>query len=235
MITCSVCGSRNDEFAMVCSQCKGFLQNKIPNLDFFDTIWKVLESPTRAFRMVTLAEHKNYSILLFNFLGVAISFTAFWYFRLGNRFDSLLDLLSRAIIIGIALGYVLSPLFTLVLEGIARLLGGKKGVRNSMGGLAYSTAPILLSIITIMPIELLTFGMYLFTANPHPYAIKPEIYMVLVGTDIVLSVWAIALAVIATRISKQLSLFRSIGAVFSTVAISLSLVFVLARYWVSHL
>ena len=104
MITCRVCNTENDEYAIVCRNCKSYVQNRIQNLDFFETVWKVIESPRKAFHDITLAEHKNYSLLLFALFGVALSFTGFWYFKLGSRFESLLNVLSVAPSQALALG-----------------------------------------------------------------------------------------------------------------------------------
>jgi len=230
MIVCNVCKQENDDYATICIQCKGYVQNRIPNLDFFETVWSVVESPRRAFHNITLAEHKNYSLLLFSLFGVGLSFTAFWYFKLGNHFDSLIDLLSRATLLGIGAGYCAAFVFTFIVHFFARLFGGRKGIRNSFAVLAYSTTPIALSLVAILPIELLTFGMYMFTANPHPYTIKPEMYVVLLGVDGALAVWALALAIAGFHISKRMKLWQSTLAVLIGGSISMTLLFLLAKY-----
>ena len=45
MISCSVCAHPNDDLDTVCVQCGSFIQDRIPNLDFFSTMWQVVESP----------------------------------------------------------------------------------------------------------------------------------------------------------------------------------------------
>jgi hypothetical protein len=152
MIICSVCQSQNDEFATVCSNCKSFIQNRIPNLDFFETVWKVIEAPHKAFHDITLSEHKNYALLMFSFFGIGLSFTGFWYYHLGSRFDSLLEVLVRGSFYGVVLGYVSAILITGCFHGMARLLGGKGSFRNSLGVLGYATTPVALSLITILPV-----------------------------------------------------------------------------------
>ena len=210
MITCPVCQAANDDFAVICFSCRGFLQNRIPNLDLFNTAWNVLQSPRRAFQEITLADHKNYCLVLFSVFGVSLSFTGFWFFKLGERYVSLLDLIVSALLIGVALGLLLAPL-TAVLHLIgARLLGGKTTFRNSLAVTAYSLTPVVFSLIFVLPIELLTFGMYLFTSNPHPFAIKPISYATLVGFDVVVGLWSVALAVLGTIVSQRLVFLRSL-------------------------
>lgn len=229
MIPCKVCNTENDEFAIVCHNCKSYVQNRIPNLDFFETIWRVIESPRRAFHDITLAEHKNYSLLLFSLFGIGLSYTAFWYFELGSRFESLLDLLAKATSIGVVLGLVSAALFTLVFDIIVRLMGGKGAIRNSLGVLAYSTTPVSLSLVLLLPIELLTFGMYLFTSNPNPYTIKPGLYVALISFDSAVALWAFSLSVLGTIVSKQISLAKSFIAMVLTTLISLGILFLAAK------
>lgn len=177
MIKCTVCLTENDEFATICRQCKAFLQDRIPNLDLFETGWRVLESPHKAFRVITLAEHKNYSLFLFTLFGISLSFTGFWFFRLGNRFASLLDLMPWAFGAGIVLGFAVAAILPLAYFLFAKMAGGSTGYRTSLAVLGYSLTPIALSLFLVLPIELLTFGMFLFTWNPHPYTIKPLSYI----------------------------------------------------------
>ncbi len=223
MIRCTVCQTENDEYATTCIRCRGFLQNRILNLDFFQTAWSVIESPRKAFHDVTLAEHKNYSLVLFSLLGISLSFTGFWYYRAGERFDSLLTLIVWGILGGVVLGLVLAPLISLVHFVAARILRGKSGYRNSLGVVAYSLTPVVLSLIFILPVELLTFGIYLFTSNPSPYTIKPASFVTLVGFDILVGLWAIQLAVLGTVVSHRLSYIRSVIVVVFTLGAVLGL------------
>jgi hypothetical protein len=229
MITCTSCHAENDEFAIVCKSCKSYIQNRIPNLDFFDTVWKVIESPRKAFHDVTLAEHKNYSLLLFSLFGIALSFTGFWLFALGARFESLLALLAEAASIGVALGFVCAILFTFFYEVTMRFVGGKGTARSSLGILAYATTPVVLSLVLILPVKLLTFGMFLFTSNPNPYTIKPELYVTLIAVDCLMGLWSLILAVIGSTVGKQLSVGRSFVSVFASTAVSLGVLFLIAR------
>lgn len=219
MIKCAVCLAENDDFATTCIYCKAFLQDRVPNLNLFETSWQVIESPTKAFRKIALAEHKNYVLFLFALLGVSLAFTALWYLRLGNRFQSLLDLIPTAVGIGVVLGFVSAGVVTGAYHLIAKMMGGLTGFRGSFGVLGYSMTPVAFFLMLILPIELLTFGMYLFTANPHPYAMKPVSYVLLIGFDVLIAVWTVALAVVGTKVGHQLSILRSMIVVFATLGL----------------
>lgn len=218
MIKCTVCLAENDDFSITCTKCKAFLQDRVPNLNLFETGWQVIESPTKAFRKIALAEHKNYVLFLFSILGVSVAFTAFWYLRLGTRFESLLDLIPAAVGIGVVFGLVAAVAVTGLYHLVAKLLGGMTGFKGSLGVLAYSMTPVVFSLVLILPIELLTFGMYLFTGNPNPYVIKPASYVLLIGFDSLIALWTLALAVVGTRVGHRLSTIRSMIVVIVTLA-----------------
>ncbi|MEX2117112.1 MAG: Yip1 family protein [Bacteroidota bacterium] len=213
MIRCPACSFENDEFATICSKCRAFLQNRIPNLNFFDTSWGILESPFKTFKTIGIAEHKNYALFLFCCFGIAISFTAAWFLKLGVFFETLLDLIPFTFGLGVILGGVFAIVLPVVHQKVTKVMGATSHVRQSYGVLAYSFVPILLSLILVLPIELLTFGMYMFTSNPHPAVIKPVSYYVLLGFDILLGTWAVVLAVTGTRVVQRVSVIRSVFAI----------------------
>ncbi|MGH2568212.1 MAG: YIP1 family protein [Bacteroidota bacterium] len=232
MIRCPVCLHDNDEFAITCGRCKGFLQNRIPNLNLFETVWSVLESPRTAFRHIALADHKNFSVLLFGLFGISLSFTGLWYFKLGDRFSTLLDLIVQTLIVGPFVGLAASIVLVLLFHLVARAVGGKAAFRTSYALLAYALTPIVLSLLFVLPIELLTFGMFLFTSNPHPYILKPVSYVLLVGFDGLMSLWSIVLAAVGGAVAHGLSYGRSVAVVVLTLA-ALSGVFVLVSQQLS--
>jgi hypothetical protein len=209
MIICSVCRTENDKYAPICVKCGGFLQNRVPNLDLFDVIWKIIENPRKAFQLIMLAEHKNYALFLYTLFGISTAFAGFWYFRVGDRFENVLPLILWALIIGIPLGIGLCPLVSLFHWIVSKLFGGRSTFRTSIGLSSYALIPIILSLVFVLPIELMTFGMYLFTFNPHPITIKPTLYIILIGFDIALVFWSYILLIVGTNIGNQIPYWKS--------------------------
>jgi hypothetical protein len=209
MLNCPVCQTENDMYATVCTKCGSFLQNRIPNLDLFYIAWKVLESPRKAFHLITLAEHKNYVLFLYTLAGIAAAFAGFWYFTLGEVIGNILVLIFFALLIGIPLGLILCPVASLVHLVMVKILGKNVSFRISLGTTGYALVPIIISLLFVKPIELLTFGLYFFSVNPPPIAIKPVSYVVLIGFDGVLLVWSFLLLIVGTKIGCQLSVWKS--------------------------
>lgn len=213
MIRCPTCAQENDEFATVCSNCRAFLQNRVPNLNLFETSWGILESPRSTFRTIALAEHKNYAFFLFCGFGLAVSFSFFWLLKLGAFFDTLMDLLPVAFGGGIVLGALLALLLPLLFHAVVKALGTRQRLRQSYAILAYSLVPVVLSVIILLPIELMTFGMYLFTSNPDPAVIKPGSWYTLASLDAICGLWAVYLAAQGTRVVHGFSVPKAVAAV----------------------
>jgi len=72
---------------------------------------------------------------------------------------------------------------------------------------------LILSLVFVLPIELMTFGLYLFSFNPHPITIKPTLYIVLLSFDVVLILWGLILSIVGTKVGNQIPLWKSISTV----------------------
>lgn len=229
MIQCPNCGVENGDLVIVCLRCGSFLQTRVPTLDLFDTIWQMIEAPRKAMRKVALAVHKNYAIFLSSFYGIGLAFFLLWVLNLGEVFNNLLYLLFTAILIGPALGIIHIFLASLIGVIIGRLLRARMQFSNVLGVAAYATVPVILSIVFILPIELMTFGLFMFAQNPSPFVIKPVPYIVFMVLDGLAIFWSLGLFVIGIRIISNLNLPRAtLNAVIST-CLSLFLLVELVR------
>jgi len=198
MIACTVCGTPNDEFAVVCVSCKSFLQTKVDNLNLFETLWALMESPRAAFRRIALARNKNYVIVLSSLLGIAGVYAVIWLRALGPRFPNLAFLVGAGILAGPPLGIVLVLLLSVLVHRLGRLLGGRGTYRNVRAVVAYAAVPVVYSLVIVFPVEIALFGTYFFSNNPPPLVINPAAYVVLLGMDGAALLWSLALLVEAT-------------------------------------
>ncbi len=188
-------------------------------MDFFSTAWKIIESPRQAFREITLAEHKNYSLALYASFGICAVFIGFWFFKAAEVFEQLLYLIFAGIFGGMLLGVLLAPIGAGFHATFCLIAGKNASFRGSLGITAYSFVPVMISLAVVLPIELLTFGLYMFSNNPHPYAIKPVEYTVLVGADVIVGIWVLGLAILGTRVHQQIGFVRAAFIVLSTVIV----------------
>lgn len=211
MINCPVCSYSNDDFAITCVSCGSYIQDRVPTLDFFATVWLMVESPTTAFKKIILAEHKNYVLFLGMFLGIASAFALMWAKKSGNNFDNLFPLL----LVGTFLGLVIYlPLFfsmtwLLHMAGVLarRILriGGKGHFRETYAVIGWSLVPVMFSVVFILPLELATLGLLMFSTNPSAFQVKPVVTAVLLGLDGLLVLWSLLLATTGFAMAHRLS------------------------------
>jgi hypothetical protein len=220
MIACTVCGTQNDEFGVVCVSCKSFLQMKVDNLNLFETLWSLMEEPRAAFRRIALARHKNYVILLSSLLGMAMVYLVIWLKTLGARFPNFAVLIGSGLVIGPLAGVLLTFLFSLIVHRAGRLLGGTGTYRNVRAATVYASVPIVYSLVLVFPIEIAVFGPYFFSDNPPPLVINPVAYIVLLGFDAAAIVWSLVLLIEGAVVVNGFS--RGKAAVLAAIMVSLT-------------
>lgn len=221
MIICAVCHTQNSHLAITCKQCRGFLQTRIENLDLFSIGWKTIERPRKAFHSIAVAQHKNYSLLLAGTAGIAMVFLLFWMIKAGEYSASLINIL----VAGFSTGPVFGLLVVLAFSVSMRLLSYFSEVRVSLSQLyavsSYALVPIVASVVLILPIEVMTFGVYFFTKNPSPFMLKPLSYIILLGLDGIFAAWTLVLLFVGMKTMYNESwLATGVRVVISLVVVS---------------
>lgn len=216
MLTCEVCGTENDDLALKCSGCRGFLQAKVEVLDLFPTLWGLIERPRPTFRRIVRARRKNFTFLLAALLGIAVLFLVMWARQSGAAYGSLIEVVAVGVALGIPAGLLLVALLGVAGGRVSKALGGRGGVKNFMAVTSFAASPLLYALALVLPAELAIFGIYLFDRNPDPMALKPAAYMALLAFDVLCTLWAAGLLHVGLREASGLQGVR--GAVL-TVAV----------------
>jgi hypothetical protein len=193
MITCTVCGVGNHHLAINCTSCGSYLQRRVDNLDLFDTAWKVIESPKKAFHEIAVAQHKNYGIVLSGFAGIGLMFTIFWILKVGEMNIHLFNILVAGTLTGPFVGWVIILLSAAITTLVIKIRGEKARFRNVFAVGAYALIPVVISVVTILPLEIMTYGIFLFTATPSPYYLHPTSWIIICGLDTLCGIWTLTL------------------------------------------
>jgi hypothetical protein len=209
MITCQVCGTENDDLSVVCRSCKSYVQGKVDTLNLFETMWGLIESPSRTFKKIALARSKNYVLPLAAICGIAAVYAVFWAVQIGRTIEGLVSILGIGFGIGLPAGILGLLLLSMVLRAAARALGGTGTLKNVFAVCAYASTPILLSLVVVFPVEIALFGIYLFDRNPSPMVLKPVPYIVLAVIDGLALLWAFLLLGIGLRVATGLTRVRA--------------------------
>ncbi len=204
-----MCGTDNDDLAVICTSCKAYLQAKIDTLDLFSSIWGMIESPARTLRRVVLAHQKNYVFLLVSLSGIAAFFRYAWYRNWEQNFENFFSLGAAGVLFGPFVGVVIFGTGSIVIHQLGVRFGGRGTLRNSFAALAYSLTPILFSLVFIFPVEVAVFGLGFFGTNPGPMIIGPGSYIILMGLDGLAFVWSLFLLVEGITVVHSLSRVRA--------------------------
>ena len=220
MIRCSVCGKENDDLAVICAGCKSYLQSKVDNLNLFETMWGVIESPRIAFKKIVLAQHKNYVFLLSSLLGIYLVYMLLWYKNWGHAFSNIIEILGAGLILGPVLGIPFVYLFSLLMQSAARLVGGKGSVRSMFAVVSYASLLLVFALVFVLPIEVAIFGSYFFERNPPPLVINPAVYITLLGLDFLALIWSWLLLVEGSIVSNGFSRKKSLLLVLAVMVLT---------------
>ena len=198
-ITCSNCSAENLPYAYTCKSCNSFIRKRVFNIDLWNIIGLLIESPKKAMELIVFSEHKNFISFLLIFIAIKL--------LVNIRFISLISLgtfnpttslyLSYLIVLGILTVYLI--LFSFFFTFINKLLQITTRFRDNFAVLTYSLLPNVFGIIFLFIIELVVFGEYLFSINPTPFVIKGFTAYIFAGAEILLIVWSIFLSLKAFK------------------------------------
>ncbi|MGB9773117.1 MAG: YIP1 family protein [Bacteroidota bacterium] len=220
LIQCAVCGHRNTELATVCKSCGAFLQNRPTALNLFETVWKLVDSPKRALREVALAEHKNHAWLLSIFEGIGLT-----YLSLAVRTaDEMEATLGSSLLTGAIAGAIAGPigvsLLSLILLALGLIFGQRLMFKNIRGVLTYALVPVVINLFTVFPLQIMTFGAFLFTHNPSPLTINPTVFIATVLIDLTFGIWQLFVLISALSIFFTNSFYKIFTSILILVLIS---------------
>ena len=86
-------------------------------------------------------------------------------------------------------------------------------MKNTYAVFGWSLTPIMLSVSVILPIELASIGLRLFSTNPSPMDIKPVVYSVLLFFDVFSFMWSMYLARVGLSIAHKISVWKALEVV----------------------
>jgi hypothetical protein len=196
-VICKNCSAENPLYSHICSNCKHFLRDKISNIDIWETISGIIESPSNAFQKIILSEHKNFIVFITLILAVRILIL--------SRFVSVPFSKSAIPELPIFLIYlivlfafaILLIIISLLTSFILNKIDFRTRFRDIYTLNVFSQMPNLFSVITLFPIELIVFGNYLFSNNPYPFQVKGTISFLLIGFEIGIIGWSLVLNYLA--------------------------------------
>ncbi len=223
-VVCKNCNSENPFYGLICLNCKSYLRERVYNIDLWHTISLLIESPSKAFKLIINSEHKNFLVFLLLLVSGKVLLNGIFlkiFFLKGAEFpnyflDYLLVLSFFAIIL---------LLFSALLKIITEKSGIQTRYADNFSILTYSFVPYIFSLIILFPIELILFGGYLFSYNPSPFQIKETLSYVLLAFEGLIILWSIFLTISAIKVTSNNFLYSFIFGVVIHTLFYISLIF----------
>jgi hypothetical protein len=189
--TCKNCSAENPFYQLICIKCNSYLRERVVNIDLWDTIGKMIETPSIVFQRIIFAEHKNFTFLLTFFIALKILINSLIvrpYLTLDSYLSNNLFVYS---VLSIVFVYVLVYVSAIVLKIFTGIFNLKSRVGDNSAVIIYAFIPYIFGLIILFPVELVLFGQYLFSVNPSPFMLKEFASYVVLGIEGILFLWSI--------------------------------------------
>jgi len=207
---CENCGKENPYYQLKCKSCQSYLRRRVVNIELWETIGKIIESPSKAFENVIFAEHKNFLILM-TFL---FSFAVLADLNLVNNYffeNSLVNIsyIAFGIIVGASLMNALILKFTFL------AMNSKTRFLDNLYLTIFANTPQIFSLVLLLPVQFALFGEYWFTFNPSPLVYKETQSWIVIGLEGVLLLWSFILLLISFKVETGNIIQAIVGSLIS--------------------
>lgn len=210
---CKNCGAENPFYELICNNCKAFLRTKISNIDFWNTVINLLESPKETLTNIIFSNKKNFLSLVLVLGAIKISLNII---VISKAFSLNIESVYTLKFFYLLL-YVVSIIiiFTILITFINYIFKLNTRIKDNIAIYSYSLIPVIISFVILTPVEFALFGNYWFTFNPSPFIIKKVPAYILTCMEFLFNGWSSLLFVISTYVqSKNFSYSFIIGIIF---------------------
>jgi hypothetical protein len=198
VLVCNNCNKENAFYLMICSNCNSFLRSKIPNIDLWETIGKLIESPLQAFDRIIQAENKNFVVTLMIIACVKLSLAAMIIYNAFYSVNGIPLTFLNALLLGGVPSIVLLLAFSLIITFSNNFFGIENRFKDNFAIYIFSFIPLIGGLVVLTPIQFALFGEYWFTFNPSPLIMKPTASLILLIIEGLLFLWSSVLFIVGT-------------------------------------
>jgi hypothetical protein len=212
-IKCKNCCEKNPFYALTCSKCKSYLRDRIYNIDLWNILGLLIESPSKAFSLIIQSEHKNF-IIFIAFIASAKLFIDSMYLSIVSNIpapnhESIIK--NYFIILG-------SVFIILIIAGVGltvinKLNNLRTRFRDNFAIFTYSLLPHAFAFLILFTVEETVFGGNLFAKDPTMFSLKEFFAYTLLGFEFLIILWGIFLSVIAVYVQSKNILYSIISGV----------------------
>lgn len=210
ILVCNNCGEENPFYRLTCKKCNSFLRARIPNIDLFQTIAGIFESPVKTFDSIIQADHKNFVIWLTLIMSIKFMLVSFQVKNaLFNKGYPEILLFTNVVTFIIIFSAIVT-MAALVITLLNNALGLKTRFKDNYSLYIYSFIPQMLAAVILFPVELALYREYWFTFNPSPLIVKPTVTYLLFIIEGIMLVWSLILFAFATYSQSRSKIYSVI-------------------------
>jgi len=220
IVVCKNCQAENPFYELTCKSCKGFLRERIFNIDLWKVLSLLIESPVKGFKTIIFSEHKNFTFLILILASGKFAMDLLFFSVLHNfRYPVVIVNFPVVSIMVFIVVCLLTFSFSILLFYLGNQIGISTRIKDNFSILTYSFIPHVFALIILFPIEVIIFGGNLFSANPSPFDLKPGIAYTLLVFELLIILWGIFLAAAAIYTQFKSIFISIIGSAALTAAI----------------
>lgn len=195
-LICHSCKTVNPLYAYTCSSCNAFLRSRIPNIDFWTTILKIIETPVSAAESIIQSDHKNFLSFILFIVSLKISLNL-WI--INNAFvfqENISNNFFISLFVGMT-GFILSlMIISFLFTKISKYFNVQTRFRDNLSIYAYAFLPLAMTFTILTPVQIALFGTYWFTFNPSPLIIKEIPSYIILIIETLFFLWSIILLIL---------------------------------------
>ena len=188
-IVCRNCQTSNPFHQLTCLNCKEYLRERVYNLDLWNLLEQLIESPIKSFTKIIHSEQKNFIVFIIFLAAIKFFINTVFFFLLStqNNLFSLNGIRNYLIVLTSITLIIL--IFTILTKITNRLLNNITRTKDIFSILSYALVPNIFALLILFPLELIFFGEYLFSNNPSPFLIKETAAYIMLVLEILMILW----------------------------------------------
>jgi hypothetical protein len=211
-IVCKNCQTSNPFHQLTCLNCKEYLRERVYNLDLWNLLEQLIESPIKGFTKIIHSEQKNFIVFIVILASIKFFINTIFFFLINSR-NNLFSFngIRNYFIVLISITLIIS-LFTILIKITNRLLNNITRAKDIFSILSYVLVPNIFALLILFPLELIFFGEYLFSNNPSPFLIKETAAYIMLVLEILLILWTLFFSIMALfTLTKRILYSVSLG------------------------
>lgn len=190
MQICQACGTENPIYTSHCLNCANVIRNRVPNIDFWQVFWKLIESPKEALTIIVQSEKKNFILFILIFIAMKVSINSQYIYIHGFGHEAPHPASSTALWLFVFLVWLIVPF---LMFQLLRFTKKKMRLKDFVVVVYYSHLPVVATFFLLFIPQFILWGPFLFTNSPSPFLIYKNLAFFFTGLEVVSLIWSLSL------------------------------------------